>query len=487
MKAPLIGGAYEARSYVADAQRCVNLYPEVNQQDAPFPTTHYLTPGLVALATLAADFPIRGVYTASNGELFVVCGSGLYYVESTWNATLLGSINPGTDPVSMVDNNTYLVVVDGTPAGGWTVVLSTHVFATWSDPNFLGGDTVQFLDTFLVLNEPGTQNWYHSDSNAITFNALAIAAKTDYQDLLSTILVNNQRVWAFGTQRATELWYNAGGSPFAFAQVPGVMIERACGAIYSPQAMGLANYWLGIIREGTRVVFRGEGQEARRVSNHALEFALSGYATVSDAVGWTYESLGHFYYVLSFPSADATWVFDETTGLWHEWAWADGDGVLHRHRGICHTVAYGVHVVGDHSNGKIYKLDFETYTDDGDPIIRIRSWPHFIIGFNWQKQAIPAEGKRLIYNSFMLEMQTGASPDTTPASPPTVSLRWSFDKGKSWGNPIEQSIGATGQYQVRPTWWRLGLGADVVFEASWSGAFATGLNGAYVDSTVLGT
>ena len=45
-KVPLVGGAYQARSIIANAQRCVNLYPEENQSDAPFPTTHYQTPGL---------------------------------------------------------------------------------------------------------------------------------------------------------------------------------------------------------------------------------------------------------------------------------------------------------------------------------------------------------------------------------------------------------------------------------------------------------
>lgn len=49
-KIPLMGGSYEARSIIADAQRCVNLYPEPNPQDAEAPLTHYPTPGLTVLA-----------------------------------------------------------------------------------------------------------------------------------------------------------------------------------------------------------------------------------------------------------------------------------------------------------------------------------------------------------------------------------------------------------------------------------------------------
>ena len=34
MRVPLLGGTYLARSNIANYQRCVNLYPEKNPQDA---------------------------------------------------------------------------------------------------------------------------------------------------------------------------------------------------------------------------------------------------------------------------------------------------------------------------------------------------------------------------------------------------------------------------------------------------------------------
>lgn len=51
-KVPLITGAYTARSVIAEAQRCINLYIEKNpDEDAVFPFTHYPTPGLEFLAS----------------------------------------------------------------------------------------------------------------------------------------------------------------------------------------------------------------------------------------------------------------------------------------------------------------------------------------------------------------------------------------------------------------------------------------------------
>ncbi len=33
-------------------------------------------------------------------------------------------------------------------------------------------------------------------------------------------------------------------------------------------------------------------------------------------------------------------------------------------------------VCGDHTNGKLYHWDLEAFTDDGNPIRRVRSFPH---------------------------------------------------------------------------------------------------------------
>jgi len=83
MQISLLSGAYEARSIIASAQRCVNLYPQVNQlesfqgvpQTAGTPTliTHYPTPGLTLLAQATSNC-WRCLYMATNGTLYGVCG-----------------------------------------------------------------------------------------------------------------------------------------------------------------------------------------------------------------------------------------------------------------------------------------------------------------------------------------------------------------------------------------------------------------------------
>jgi hypothetical protein len=65
-----------------------------------------------------------------------------------------------------------------------------------------------------------------------------------------------------------------------------------------------------------------------------------------------------------------------------------------------------------------------------------------------------------------------------------ISLRWSDDRGHSYGSLVSQPIGATGEYRKSLQWQRLGMCRDRVFEISWSTPMATALQGAWVTAEV---
>ena len=67
-------------------------------------------------------------------------------------------------------------------------------------------------------------------------------------------------------------------------------------------------------------------------------------------------------------------------------------------------------------------------------------------------------------------------PDTSPQ----VLLRWSDDRGRTWGNPLSATMGATGKYLTSVQFQRLGLARDRVFELYWSAAVDTALQGAFL-------
>ncbi len=62
-----------------------------------------------------------------------------------------------------------------------------------------------------------------------------------------------------------------------------------------------------------------------------------------------------------------------------------------------------------------------------------------------------------------------------------VSLRWSDNAGRSYGEAVLQSFGNTGNYLTSMQWNRLGLARDRVYEFSWSAPVKTALQGVYLE------
>jgi hypothetical protein len=177
MRVPLTTGAYETRSVIAEAQRCVNLYAEANPQDAPCPFTYYPTPGLTLVSTPPDSGESRCIYTASNGNRYEAVGQNVYSVSSTNVYTLMGVLASRSGPVSMVDG-TDVFIVDGT-AAGFTINLSSNVMTLCSDPAFYGADKVDLVDGYFLFNRPGTTQFYISLFGSVAFDPLDIASKND--------------------------------------------------------------------------------------------------------------------------------------------------------------------------------------------------------------------------------------------------------------------------------------------------------------------
>ncbi len=456
-----IGPSYTLDSRNVDSQRCVNLFPEVNElgtgKEAEVAAL-VRTPGLRLLLTLAKN-PIRGVYCASNGELYAVGGDKLYSISDAWVATEVGTMadpaTVGTGPVSMADNGTTLVVVDGTY--GYTWNMSTDVFATITDPEFLGADQVTFQDGYFLFNRPSTQQFFISGINDVTFDGLDIASVEGFPDVLVGLVSDLQNVYMFGT-KSTEIFYNSGNADFPFQRTQGALIEVGCAAAFSIAKLQNQVFWLGQDASGRGIVYSAQGYQPKRISTHAIEKIIADLGdSITDARAFTYQQNGHGFYCLNLRGAETTLVFDTVTNLWHERAYLNL-GSFQRHRADCHAFAHDKNVVGDYQNGKIYALDPDTYTDAGDYILRERSAPH-----------ISKSGKNVFHQEFQLDVETGVGIDGSgQGTDPQAMLQWSDDGGHSWSHEHWRSIGAIGDRRVRVTWRRLGRSRDRVYRVRFS-------------------
>ncbi len=499
----ITSGAYSAQSRSANAQRCVNLYPEVNPPEIKpvFPVTLYPRPGLTALGAGPPFQPGHGrcLYGASNGACYAVVDQSVYYIDPDFTFQLIGTLSADTTtPVSMADNGQSVIVVDGS-AFGYTINLITQAFAQIGDPNFFGSTRADFLGTFIILNRPNTNQWYCTLSDQITpFNALFIGVKTQWPDNILCVVAVQGEVYVFGPKK-TEVWFNAGSYPFPFQLFPGNIIEHGCAAAYSPAKIDVNVFWLSQSPEGDRMVMQGTSQNvAQRVSTHAIEDEWRKYPRIDDAIGSTYQISGHFFYCLHFPTADKTWVYDATVAAqispnaaWHEDNWVDTNGVLRRARNTFTAFAYGRNLALDWSTGVLYQIDPQNQTDNGNPIPLIRAFPHQV-----------NELKQVSFSSFTADVATGTSLNTfnqsqilspwsqgfnpgfgplTQIAAPQHFVRLSRDGGNSYGNYRGKKLISSGNYRTMQRWRGWGIGRDAVFEWGSTAQLVSALNGAYVD------
>jgi hypothetical protein len=488
MKTPILGQAYVARSVNAADNRMVNLFPEVIPNEGKEAGFLNRAPGLRLLNTVGTG-PIRGLWTFNNVG-YVVSGNQLFKINNTYTPTLLGTVS-GTGPVSMADNGTQLAIAANGPSFVYNSV--TNVFQQVTDPDFPGAVTVSYLDGYFIFNEPNSQKiWVTSLLDGTSIDPLDFASAEGNPDGLVAVIVNNREAWLFGTN-SIEVWYDAGTPDFPLARIQGASNEIGCVAPYSVAKLDNSVFWLGQDARGRGIVYRNNGYTGVRASNHSIEWQIQQYGNISDAIAYTYQQDGHSFYVLIFPNADKTWVYDVSTQSWHERAgWINGN--FTRHRSNCQMAFNDKIIVGDFENGNIYAFDLDVYADNGQIQKWLRSWRPIPSGQN--------NLKRTAQHSLQLDCETGVglngidpnddvewffytssgdqlvtntgdlllfSPPTVEGADPEVMLRWSDDGGHTWSNEHWSKMGRIGQYGRRVFWRRLGMTMklrDRVYEVS---------------------
>jgi hypothetical protein len=382
------------------------------------------------------------------GRLFAVVGDTLYEISSAGVATSRGTLSTSSGTVSMADNGLMVAIVDGLE--GYRFTLATDLFETIVDPDWPRADVIAFQDGYFVLNDVGTGTFFITSLYSTDVDPLDFASAEGAPDDLISLICDHREIWLFG-DNSTEVWFNSGAADFPFERINGAFIEQGCAAAHSVAKADNSVFWLSRDKRGQGHVMRAQGYQPQIVSTRAVEFAIDSYSTIDDAIAYTYQQEGHTFYVLTFPTANATWCLDVTTGLWHERMY--WDGAENRHRGNAYAFAFGRHLVGDHTNGKIYELDLDTYTDDGAEIRAIRRTQHQ-----------HAQGRRLFWASLQIDIESGVGLVTGQGSDPQMMLRWSDDGGKTWSSEHWRDMGAIGEYARRVIWRRLGQSFNRVYE-----------------------
>lgn len=481
-----VGQSYTASDPGQDRQQTINWYTEVSQDDkSKTPVALLGCPGLNPLlnvATGSAGAEVRGCWVLPGGtSAIVVAGSYVTRVTMTvpatqtsiaqFSVTGIGTLSTNNGQVVMRDNGIggYVMIADG--VFGYLLNLATNVITVITDAGFVGPDRIAFIDGWWIFNVPGTNKFATNSPTPYTtvFSSTFFSLKDSASDNLVTLHENNRELWLIG-ERTSEVWYNAGGANFSFSRVPGVLPQIGCAAKHSIARLGDSLVWLAKSERGENVVIKTEQYGFTPISTMAVATAISSYPLVSDAIGFVYEEEEHLFYVLTFPTADKTWVYDASTQHWHERAsFTSATGAFHRARANCFMNFQNLRMVGDFVSGYLHQMTRSVYTDAGfdsasglpttEPLVCVRKAPIL-----WSRE----NRKRLFHSSLQIDFLPGVGLQTGQGSDPQVMIRWSDDAGASFGNQHWVTIGKAGHTKNRAIIRRLGMARDRQYEASFS-------------------
>ena len=469
------------------------------------PTTYYI---IATNGSTTFTLSATAGGTAITTTVGTPTGLSYKYAPTTLNVTAvssgtlyLGQTIQGTG----ISANTMITAL-GTGSGGtgtYTVSNSQNISSETmyalnftqiptTDGAFSGGNTVDTVDNYFVYNRPNTQQWGSSDALSPISQGLSFSSKDGSPDNLMSLIVDHREVYLLG-ETSSEVWIDVGAFPFPYQRIPGTSTQHGIAAQFSMARLGNSFAYVSRNSRGQGMIVQMNGYLPTRISTHAVESTLANQY-IDDAVAWTYQLEGHECYVVSFPTLNLTWVYDSTTTMWHKWLYVTNGNVYGRHRGNCSAVFQGLVLCGDYANGKIYELDRTNYTDDGQPIRRLRRAPHLV-----------ADLQRQFFDELQLQFQPGVGttgfsvvmPTTYISDPyyiggtatltigptdvfiigngskinpidtttyPQAMLRWSNDGGSTWSREYWVTIGQLGKYKNRAIWRRLGMARDRVYE-----------------------
>ena len=448
MQLPFVGGAYEGRSKELNAQQSINLFPVIDNQEAKNIIAMYGTPGMADFSAPATTAAVRAMYKFGS-LLYAVVGAVVYEIASNGTATALGSITTSTGFVSMADNGVHILVVDGTAYGH---LITAATLTDIVDADFPSSTSCAFFDGYFITTKTSTGRIYVSGLyNGATWDALDYATAEASPDNLVRVITTKSNIWLLGVS-SSEVYYNSGNVDFPFARVPGAVASIGCGAVASAALVEEKIYWLS----DKKTVVRNTGYNYETISTPGIDYQLSTYTTVSDAIGFSYMLEGRSFYVLSFPTMNKTWVFDQGSGFWHEWQSLSALGVAGKFRGVSSVVFNNAMLIGDGATGKIYTLSMNTYTDAGVNIRRIR-----------RTQIVNKDTVYVLHNMIEVEFENGVGLNVAEGADgydPQVVLKWSDDGGRTWSSGVSVALGKYQVYTNRQIWRRLGKSRNRIYE-----------------------
>ena len=425
----IVGQTYEHRSEAFSVQKTMNLIPQAELTGA---AESSLTswPGCIPFATVSGDN--RGM-TVFKNELYKVGGNTLYKIDSASVVTSLGTIS-GTNRCVFANDGTNLIIT----TGGTGYQLTGSTLTTIGDSDYESANSVTYLNQQMIFDGNGGRFQVADvgDPDSIQPNNFATAESAP--DDTIRVFAFRERVYIFG-ERTIETWYNSGAGNPPFARVNGGTMNVGLAAIHSVAATDDYCYFLG----DDRRVYRFSSHQPQNVTSIAISHQIDLIGDASEAIASIYHIEGQSFYVLTFPSAEKTFAFNEQSSSW--FSLSTGADEL-RYIGDEYIECYGKRLIADKATGNVLELSLTAYDDNGSVKIQERVFGPV------NGVALGMTGERLLMSYVDIVMQMGTGLITGQGENPQLMLSASFDGGKSWSNEDDVLIGRQGEGRIKARW-----------------------------------
>lgn len=429
----ITGPSFQDRSRPLSSQETRNFYPEfVEEGKDNFVLKSFF--GLKTVGSASTTDPIdRGMHRLDE-KGFRIAGTKLYRFTDSGIHVEIGDI-PGSNRMIMEEDGNSLII---TGLDGQFEYNGTNINPI-TDSNIVGSTAVTFLNSQMIYTNPITGLYVvafpNNPTSASGFNAAEAESKPD--DLVRAYAFD-QDVYMLG-RRTNEPYWNPGTGNPPIERIDGQIIQVGTDAINSVTNTDEGLYWLG----DDNSIYVTTGGQKRKISTEAISNAIEGYPITSDCIAYSFTAQGTNFVVFTFPTGGQTWCLNEALGDkgWFNLSSGTNNGI---YQGSSLLNVYGKNFVADSTNGNLYELDIDTFTNNGEIIQRRRvtnTIDSRIFG--------GGPGLEMQVSSIKFIMETGVGLITGQGEDPLIAFEVSFDGGRTFTERGWGRVGRLGEYTIQ--------------------------------------
>jgi hypothetical protein len=440
---PAISFPVSSRPGLSEAEgagRLINAFVEQLGDGARAPASRRRVPGLAAFTDTACFGP-RG-FRLVGSKVLGAYHDKLVEIGEDGTVGLLGVL-PGTKRVTIARNNRAPVpdTVAVTEYGTYQVTPTGSPRPLSLPDSFPAPNSVTELFGFLFFTA-GDGTCFASGINGLTFNTLDKTVEQARPGGLMRGIAFRDELFLFGPSGIGVYGGQAQANGFPLARITGIPRGLIGPWAVAGHEEGWSNelIWVG----DDAVVYKLSGYTPGRISNHDVERDLAAAAKVDPTAieASVHLVAGHAFWVVSMPAR--TWVFDLTTGQWHERASHDAS----RWRASQAVKAFGRWLVGDTAGTGLLEVTEKAFDEVGAPLrFRVESLPAQAFP---QRIAVPRA-------DFDFTIGVGRLSADPTIRDPRALISWSDDGGVRWSSPLSRPLGRQGETRTRLSVLRTGM------------------------------